>query len=318
MSTFESPKAAAAALVFLILYLFYTIAAVNIIRLKGCRSRYSFLTLYGVIRFGGQLCGVVFAALGLAHWQWLIAYLVLGAEGYFVLVLFTFHYLIQAQKKYFGWSWLRPTKEEKAKLKSQKHSFFLKRLAGYISIFEIFHLLLIPANVCIIYGGTSTAGKTTQEIADDPSIITKSRILRTVGQALFLGETLFIVVMAMYVYFVEQIKNLVHLTAIFMVSPFLTIRGIFGILSIYISSMNYYDSSNYTALGLSSQFVTYEYVLGTTMEFISGAILIFGFYWHRRREAAESDPQDCQINIEDSTEKGIHHKSTEVQTQEWN
>ncbi|KAK6461047.1 hypothetical protein DFJ63DRAFT_343231 [Scheffersomyces coipomensis] len=57
---------------------------------------------------------------------------------------------------------------------------------------------------------------------------------------------------------------------------------IFGILSIYVQRMNYYDFNNYTTSGLSSSFVTFEYVLATTMEFIVAVGYISNFYIKRR------------------------------------
>ena len=112
MSVFASPKGAAAGLTFFILYTFYCIAALNVIRIEGWKTIYTFLVVYGVIRFGGQLCGVIFSRLGIDHWQWLIAYLILGAEGYFVLVLFGMNLIFHAQLETVGWSWLKPTKNQ--------------------------------------------------------------------------------------------------------------------------------------------------------------------------------------------------------------
>lgn len=274
MSVFVSPKGAAAGLTFFILYTFYCIAAFNVVRKEGWKTIYTYLVMYGVIRFAGQLCGVVFSRLGIDHYQWLIAYLVLGAEGYFVLVLFGMNLIIQAQREIVGWSWLKPTKEQR---KTKTVTGWFKKLSMKFPFKSVFHLILIPANVLIIYGGSSTAGKTSEDLINDSSLTT-SRALRATGQAVFLTLTIVVIVLAIYLYWKEGIKHL-KLYSVLMAAPFITVRGIFGVLSIYISNMDYYNFQNYNDKGLKSLFITYEYVLGTTMEFITASIYMASYYY---------------------------------------
>ena len=56
------------------------------------RSRYSFLYFHVIIRIASQACGVAFGVLGFTNIDVFLAYLILGAEGYFTLVsLNVFH-----------------------------------------------------------------------------------------------------------------------------------------------------------------------------------------------------------------------------------
>lgn len=50
------------------------------------RSRYSLLFFHVSIRVASQACGVAFGIIGWANSNVLLAYLILGAEGYFTLV----------------------------------------------------------------------------------------------------------------------------------------------------------------------------------------------------------------------------------------
>ena len=74
----------------------------------------------------------------------------------------------------------------------------------------------------------------------------------------------------------------VYKRQVFIVAPFLLVRGVFGILSIYLDKMDYFLLSNYTAEGLASSFVAYEYIMGTTMEFVSATVFISTYYINRR------------------------------------
>ena len=54
-------------------------------RLKW-RSRYSLLFFHVTIRVASQACGLAFGMLGFSNMDVFLAYLILGAEGYFTLV----------------------------------------------------------------------------------------------------------------------------------------------------------------------------------------------------------------------------------------
>ena len=52
-------------------------------------------------------------------------------------------------------------------------------------------------------------------------------------------------------------------------------------MSIYITNMNYFQLSNYNE-GFSKQLIIYEYVLGTTMEFVSAVLLISNYFMAKK------------------------------------
>ncbi|QLG74431.1 hypothetical protein HG535_0G03140 [Zygotorulaspora mrakii] len=271
--TFKHEASGIAASVFLACYTFYTITALYIYVRQGWKHIYTFLLMFGIIRLASQLCAVVFAAVGLAHWQWLVAYLVLGAEGYFTLIYTSMRFICDAQKKAYGISWVMSTAP---KFKSTKIQKFCS------SYLKIFHLVLIPANVLIIAGGSLLSGVDSAEYSQLHHKVTIARILRTIGQSIFLALTPAMILLNLFAYYKERIRN--HFTiSIFLASPFLLVRGIFGILSIYVKDMNRIQLSNYINDGVTSKYVIYEYVLGTTMEFVAGTILISNYFLAQRK-----------------------------------
>lgn len=285
MSAFESPSAGAAGIVFLVLYTFFVALTANIVfRKEGIMLVYMFLFVYGIIRWGAQLCGTVYAAIGAEHWQWLVAYLVLGAEGYFILVLLCFNYLAKAQIRQFGFSALKP----KGREQKQKHALFGRFLA-----FFIFHYLLIPANVLVIYGGTSVSGMTLEELANNPTKEATAKGCRTAGQAMFLSLTLVVYWYALDMYYRQKVRQ-PELTVMWFTFPFLVLRGVYGIMLIFIPVMNYFDMSNYTSHGTKDTFIILEYCLATTPEFITAALLI-GVYYYRYYRMPESDVEAIKL-----------------------
>lgn len=295
---FESKDSGIAASIFLSLYVIYTALAINIVIKEGWRSVYTTLLIHGIFRVAGQLCGVAFAALGWAHWQFLIAYLVFSAEGYFVLILSAYHFIARAQYAVIGYSWIRPCREDR-KAKVSEAKTFTDRLRARLSLYNVFHYLLIPANSFIISGGSMLSGLTIEEINGHSGKLVTSRVLRTVGQSIFLFQTCVAIFLAFRSYFVEKISH-EFIYAVFIVAPFLLVRGVFGILSIYLDKMDYFLLSNYTAEGLASSFVAYEYIMGTTMEFVSATVFISTYYINRRlTKKREGDIETFQEDLEE-------------------
>ncbi|CUM52756.1 unnamed protein product [Debaryomyces tyrocola] len=294
---FESTSAGVAASIFLGLYTLYLLLAINIVRHKGFKFIYRILLLFGLLRVGGQLCGVAFAVLGIEHWQWLIAYLVLTAEGYFSLIIAAFHFIIQSQKKQTGSSWL----QNKTGSTQKKCKWRITNRPFSMSWSVLFHLILIPANAFIIGGGTMLTGLDPDKLSQEKSKVDTSKGLRTAGQVIFLIETAIVIVLLVYVYIKEKIRgHTIYL--LFAASPFLLVRGIFGILSIYVDKMNYYQIANYNGAGLTSQFVAYEYCLATTMEFVAACFLISNYYLDKDLQVSETDNFN-KIESDDSIAK---------------
>ncbi|CUM48430.1 uncharacterized protein AC631_01049 [Debaryomyces fabryi] len=281
---FESTSAGVAASIYLALYTIYLLLVINVVRHKGFHFLYRILLLFGLFRVSGQLCGVAFGVLGIEHWHWLIAYLVLTAEGYFSLIIAAFHFVIQSQVKQTGSSWLQ---KKKGSGEKKHRSWVLNRFSN-ISWSFCFHINLIPANALIIAGGTMLTGLDPSRLSEEQSEVNTSKGLRTAGQTIFLIETIIVILLLIYVYVKERIRcRTIYL--LFAASPFLLVRGIFGILSIYVDKMNYYQLSNYDGAGLTSQFVAYEYCLATTMEFVVACLLISNYYLDNDLKVSESD-----------------------------
>lgn len=294
MPGFVSPQAGIAASIFLALYTLYTVVALAIVSRIGLRTSFTLILVFGVLRVGGQLCGVAFAKLGYKHWQWLIAYLVLTAEGYFTLVLVSFHFIARAQRDVTGSSWLRPTAQE-VRARNEGKSVVARRL-GWYTPSRVFHLVLIPANALLIAGGSMLAGIDPDQYASLVDKINTSKALRCVGQAGFLLETLVALYFAIYVFTRERVRTYV-IYALFCAFPFLVVRGIFGVMSIFISKMNYFALSNYTEHGFSTYFVVCEYVMATTMEFCAACILLtihLHDHFHRHTERHHVDEESSK------------------------
>ncbi|QFZ25483.1 hypothetical protein EJF18_10579 [Clavispora lusitaniae] len=277
MSGFVSSNLGAAASFYLALYVIYGLFMTAVVFKKGFKTVYTFLWVFGLIRFSGQLCGVVYAKLGPSHYQWLIAYLVLGAEGYLTLILAAFRFTCKAQIRQFGFSWVLTSGPFNCRLFGKPLSWKL--------IFQ--NLVLIPANVFIIIGGVMLAGMDSEQLENHYEEVNLSKGLRTTGQAVFVFVTFTVVAFNIHVYAKEKVRNCLTI-AVMCASPFLLVRGIFGILAIHVTDMNYFDASNYTSGGSASHKLTiYEYVLGTTMEFIVACCLVSTLAFERDSRAIE-------------------------------
>lgn len=273
---FYSQDAGAAATVFFAFYSCFLGLMILVAICKGLKTVYTFILVFTLFRFGGQLCGVVYAKLGPDHWHWLIAYLVLGAEGYFTLIFAGLRFTCNAQEKAYGESWILTS----GPATNIKGPFpLLRRLTP--TWIGIFHLLLIPANVLVILGGSLLSGMTIEEINKGGGKLMTSKALRTVGQLIFLLMTIAAISLNIYIYKKERVRTPVTI-AVMCLAPFLLVRGIFGILSIFITKMNYYQLSNYSDTGMKSELVVYEYVLSTTMEFIAACCLMSKLFFEHR------------------------------------
>lgn len=268
-----------AAAVFLALYAIYALVMVYIVYVKGFKTVYTFLMSFPFIRFGSQLCGLVFAIKGIEHYKWLIAYLVLGAEGYFVLILSAFLFLVHAQKRKNGYSWL------------EKSQSFLKENPLRNSYAAIFHWVLVPANAMVIAGGSMLTGIENYDAERKKVRISKG--LRTTGQSLFLSLTIIILLLGLNAFKKEKVRNHFNIT-ILLASPFLIVRGVFGILSIYIENMNYYQLSNYSGAGINHMLVIYEYVLSTTMEFAASIFIVSNFFLEKQADRDADKDEEKQ------------------------
>ncbi|CAN6624569.1 hypothetical protein TRVA0_010S00342 [Trichomonascus vanleenenianus] len=289
---FKDVNAGAASTTFLVLYLILTVFTSNAVFRQGVKSPYTIVLIFGLIRLGAQLSGIGFAVAGYQEYKWLIAYLIMGAEGYFVLLLCVFHFYCYSEEIAFGWSSLRPTRQQRIELSEQKGRS--PDYYKYTSWAAIFHFCLIPANVLIIVGGTQLSSLRFDDPALRQAVTHRAQILRGTGQAVFLF--LNCVAMALGVYLIK-VKNLrtYMMYALLAACPFCFIRGLYGLLSVFILSINYFDMSNYTANGLAPRFVACEYILGTTMEFLAASLIVSTFYFKRPQKNLQVETDCIQL-----------------------
>ncbi|GEQ68410.1 hypothetical protein JCM33374_g2078 [Metschnikowia sp. JCM 33374] len=266
MSGFASQASGIAASVYLGLYSIFLAFMTYVVAKRGFKTLFTFIFVFCVLRVGGQLCGVVYAQAGPQYYKWLIAYLVLQAEGYFTLILTCFRFTCKAQLEEHGSSWVTTTGPQTPLMSKWN-----------ITWMNMFHYILVPANAFLIAGGSMTAGIDPTDASSYTNKIHIARGLRTAGQIIFLLMTLISISVNMHVFLNERIRNRTTIS-VMLAGPFLIVRGVFGVLSIYIDDMNYFDLSNYMSGGVNKNLVIYEYVLATTMEFLTAVILMTRFF----------------------------------------
>ncbi|KAG6909512.1 hypothetical protein DXG01_017069 [Tephrocybe rancida] len=278
-----------AALVFLILYVIIFVIlvlgyATGRLRL---RSRYTIITFHVAFRLASQATGLAFGIIGYSNVGLLVAYFVLGAEGYFTLVLCAYRFLIDWHYHNFEShdSWLEPRLPPNTPLR--------ERLRDSFAIFgpkrrpmATMHYFLIVANAIIISGGSQLAGSVTNVEEYFQKDVNAPKVLRTTGQAIFLTINalfLFCILHAMRQYRREHPGGKMHPTLYILLAawPLLFVRGLYGILSGLYPPFNYFYFGNYTSHGLSDSFVISEYILSTTMEWTSCSLLMFTYVTSR-------------------------------------
>ncbi|KAM9902786.1 hypothetical protein OXX69_008176 [Metschnikowia pulcherrima] len=249
MSGFVSPSSGIAASVYLALYTIFLGFMTYVVIKRGFKTLFTFIFVFYP-----------------THYNWLIAYLVLQAEGYFTLILTCFRFTCKAQVEEHGQSWV---------MHSGPRTLLLGKFN--ISWMRLFHFILLPANAFLIAGGSLTANMDPYDQESYQSTINTAKGLRTAGQVIFLLMTIISIALNAYVFMKERIRNRTT-TSVMIAGPFLIVRGIFGILSIFIDDMNYYELTNYTSNGVNKDLVIYEYVLATTMEFLTAVVLMTRYF----------------------------------------
>lgn len=190
---------ASASLVFLVLYaiLFLFLAHLYISRKVPLLSRWLVLLLHVTVRVAAQACGLSFGIVGYGNIGVLVAYYILGAEGYFTLVVCTARFLIAWQRNHWsGYSWLEPidpSKERNGWKKRFRRMFQWKKEGSksesHIAL-VMFDWLLAGANAIIIVGGSFSAAAYRDKSLTQGQIRSKldsSKAMRAAGQAIFLA-----------------------------------------------------------------------------------------------------------------------------------
>ncbi|GAA5915297.1 hypothetical protein JCM6882_005182 [Rhodosporidiobolus microsporus] len=271
-----SSSEVAPAAVFLVLYtafflLLSTLYATKRIKWK---SRYTFVFVHVTLRVVGMALGVAFSEM---EWEEgggerVDAYLVFSAEGYFSLILCAYRFLVVWQQDRFGSSPLEP-RIPKGTPKRQQWRMHLR--APLASL----HWALITANALIISGSSIMAGAIGKE--DDEGTRNKqdtAKRLRVAGTVIFLFVVQVFFVLCL---FSARRYNKRGDRTLFLIAatwPFLTVRGVYGILNVLVSAYSYSSSSVYTRDGFTSTFLVGEHVLGTAMEWLACGLLLATYF----------------------------------------
>jgi len=312
MSKFSSE--AGAALVFLVLYLSifaWMLFGYLTHRLKW-RSRWSVLFLHVTVRVASQVCGIGFAILGFSNTNMFLAFLILGAEGYFTLVLCTFRFVISWHQHNLpgGVSWLEPrrgshagdTMGRAAKTRRSLAFLFLGPFALLFyrdNIMAAFHVVLMLANVAIIAGGSFLANADLSDFnsPDTQNRLRISRITRTAGQSVFLAcnALLFVIIFATARndHRARGAKGGLHPTLAVLLLTWipLIVRGAFGVIQSADFKLSYYNPANYGDSGFTSHYTLVEYLMGVTTEWLACVLLCTTYF------TSKNDPPKAKRNV---------------------
>ncbi|KDR73327.1 hypothetical protein GALMADRAFT_729940 [Galerina marginata CBS 339.88] len=287
-------REASAALVFLILYvgIFSWMLWAYLTKHIKWGSRWFILFFHVAIRVASQACGLVFGIQGWANSNVLLAFLILGAEGYFTLVVCAFRFLISWHQHNLPSheSWLEPRQADSSKAARRKRIIRFIILGPFAIFFYykqpmvVFHTVLIIANAAIIFGGSYLSGAdfAHPENGDLQRRLNVAKITRTSGQSVFLACNflLLFAILATVRGRKRDGERKTHPTLILLIIAWfpLMIRGIFGILQSAIWSLSYYNPDNYDETGFDARFVAIEYMLGVLTEWLSCLLLIMTYY----------------------------------------
>ncbi|KAJ7224628.1 hypothetical protein GGX14DRAFT_651209, partial [Mycena pura] len=251
-------------------------------------SRYIAVFFHVTIRIASQACGIGFGILGFRNTNLFLAFLILGAEGYFSLVLCAFRFVISWHQHNLasGESWLEPRDPPGTnKLRKVLAFIFLGPFAFLLyrnNPMVGFHSALILANTAIIVGGSYLAGAdyTQPDLPDTKRRLLVSKITRTAGQSVFLvGNALLLGIILVTMRNnrrdgdARKRRGTVHPTLVLLLIAWfpLIVRGVFGILQASVFSLSYYNPENYGADGFTPRFTVIEYFLGVLTEWLACA-----------------------------------------------
>ncbi|KAJ6553601.1 hypothetical protein DFH09DRAFT_1166976 [Mycena vulgaris] len=243
------------------------------------------------IRVASQACGIGFGVLGFRNTNLFLAFLILGAEGYFSLVLCTFRFVISWHQHNLasGQSWLEP--------RDDPNTNKLRKALVFV--------VLGPLAFLVYRDNPMVADPNS---ADTHTRLQVSKITRTAGQSVFLaGNALLLIIILVTIRNnrrdgdARKKKGTVHPTLILLLIAWfpLIVRGIFGILQAAVFSLSYYNPDNYRASGFTPRFTAIEYVLGVLTEWLA-CVLLNLTYLTSRDDPKKADLRDTAEKAEDS------------------
>ena len=251
----------------------------------------------------------------------------LTAEGYFSLVICTYRFLISWQNDNLAShnSWLEPH--------FPPNTPMFRRFLLSFALFgpnrqpmAVIHNLLIGANTIIIAGehrihpiifvfkyiyhfffffniyiGGSLLARGFNSEKDFNSNLLTPKIMRTVGQSVFLSINAFLLYCILDTIHQSRLENpnkRTHPTLLILLAiwPCLFTRGMYGVLTGCLPAFSYFNLDNYNATGLKISFLASEYGMGTTMEWVSCTLLMLTYITSR------NDPKKADLEAEKAKE----------------
>ena len=245
------------------------------------------------------------------------------AEGYFTLIISTYRFLIAWHNDNLAAhdSWLEP--------RFPPNTPLLTRLLWSCALcgptrrpMAVIHNLLIGANVNIIVGehrfhsiififkyiyhsffsniyvGGSLLAEGSNFVKDfNSNTLLTVKILRTLAQSVFLSINIFLLYCIVDTIRQARLENpnkRTHPTLLILLAiwPCLFVRGLYGVMSGVLPAFNYFDPNNYGDKGLKDSFLASEYVMGTTMEWVSCTMLMATYITSR------NDPKKADLEAE--------------------
>lgn len=163
---------ASATVVFLVLYILLSGVLVTLFALRKLPwiSLWPVLLFHCVIRIVAEACGLAFGVSPAQNIHTLIAYYIFGAQGQYLLLICTAHFLVAWQQAHWGRSWT-------------------KTVIGFDAI-------LLAADIVIIVSAALTSNAYSDERSTQRQIrdrLATAKWMRTAGQAVFFLLTLALV-----------------------------------------------------------------------------------------------------------------------------
>ena len=132
------------------------------------------------------------------------------------------------------------------------------------------------------------------------SSLSTPKIMRTVGQSTFLAINVFLlycILDAIRQSRLEKPNKSTHPTLFILLAiwPCLFVRGLYGVMSGVLPAFNYFNPDNYGPTGLKDSFLASEYIMGTTMEWVSCSLLMLT-YITSRNDTKKADLEEEKEN----------------------
>lgn len=207
-----------------------------------------FTQIHAVMKLIGQIMGVLIAKRGFEP-KLVCVYTIFNSNAAIPLIMAGLCFLFKSNGQ------MGEAAQFSKKREPRKHLFFsILKVLVFSSTFV--------ALVCNIAASIVLVNYPLDELDQHQSMVTIYKILKTIGQAMFLGQNVTVFIMTTYTIVTNQNFDLTFsIIATFIISTLLVVRGLYGVISIYILKMSIYSDQH--------TFVVFEYTMEVTMEYIA-------------------------------------------------